>query len=62
MTFKFTREMACDLCAQLQYHPDKINTLREGDDAIEGTEEEVEEYLKDITQELARMMHCYGGV
>ena len=53
--------MACDLCAQLQYHPDKINTLREGDDAIEGTEEEVEEYLKDITQELARMMHSYGG-
>jgi hypothetical protein len=48
-------------CVQLQYHPDKINTLREGGEAIEGTEEEVEGYLKDITQELARLMHSYGG-
>ena len=48
-------------CVQLQYHPDKINTLREGGEAIEGTEEEVEQYLKDITQELARLMHSYGG-
>ena len=46
---------------QLQYHPDKINTMREGESAIEGTEEEVEAYLKDITQELARMMQSYGG-
>lgn len=45
----------------LQYHPDKINTLRVGEDPIEGTEEEVEAYLKDITQELARIMHSYGG-
>jgi molecular chaperone GrpE (heat shock protein) len=45
----------------LQYHPDKINTLRAGEAPIEGTEEEVEAYLKDITQELARIMHSYGG-
>jgi histone H3/H4 len=45
----------------LQYHPDKISSWREGKDAIEGTNEEVESYLKDITQELARMMHTYGG-
>jgi hypothetical protein len=114
----------------LQYHPDKINSLRDGEDAIQGTQEvrcglrvlglrprhteskrvgcqvqgrriapftmqgfeisvaalcecvinvqsllkpadeqivtlrveqEVEAFLKDVTQELARIMHSYGG-
>ena len=45
----------------LQYHPDKINTLRIGEEPIQGTEEEVEAYLKDITQELARIMQTFGG-
>jgi len=45
----------------LQYHPDKINTLREWEAPLEGTEEEVEAYLKDITQELARTMHSFGA-
>jgi molecular chaperone GrpE (heat shock protein) len=45
----------------LQYHPDKINTLRMGEEPIQGTEEEVEAYLKDITQELARIMQTFGG-
>jgi hypothetical protein len=45
----------------LQYHPDKINTLRLGEEPIQGTEEEVQAYLKDITQELARIMQTFGG-
>ena len=44
----------------LQYHPDKINALRD-QEAVHGSDEEVEAFLKDITQELARILQSYGG-
>ena len=43
----------------LQYHPDKINALRD-QEAVHGSDEEVEAFLKDITQELARQLQELG--
>ena len=43
----------------LQYHPDKINALRD-QEVVHGSDEEVEAFLKDITQELARQLQELG--